>query len=264
MKLARCDIDDNSVVRRSGCHLVSGALFIVICSVMSFAQTSTQPEKSREQAEQAAPAEAEAEGEEMFRNIYRQFYDTYRLGPRDEISIRVQAQPDYSLDKVKVSPFGRVYHPLLGEIEVAGYTTSRLQQKLTKDLSEYIKDPKVSVIIEQAQSAKLGVLGEVRQPGVVLLTQPLSLVDTIAACGGFTDTASRSDVTVLRRTKDGRSLKIKVNVKRVLDGKGGPEDDFMMQAGDTVLVDSNAKKKVTNLISLVSLASFVVFLSGGY
>src|SRR6185436_9857568 len=84
----------------------------------------------------ARDAGREPTDDPLFKDIYRQFYDTYRLGPGDEIAIRVIGQPDYTLERVKVSPTGSVYHPLLGDMEVAGMTVRQLINRLTKDMSE--------------------------------------------------------------------------------------------------------------------------------
>src|SRR5262245_48100207 len=74
---------------------------------------------SREKAHSATPAPGQISGEDQFFNdIYQDFYDTYRLGPADEIAIRVTGQPDYTLERVKVTPTGNVYHPLLGAVGV--------------------------------------------------------------------------------------------------------------------------------------------------
>src|SRR4030095_7375371 len=108
---------------------------------------------------QTSSARQTAEDDQFFKGIYQEFYDTYRRGPADEIAIRVTGQPDYTLERVKVSPTGSVYHPLLGDVEVAGTTIPQLIERLTKDLSEYLINPKVSVALIEANSAKIGVLG---------------------------------------------------------------------------------------------------------
>src|SRR5262249_42818923 len=131
------------------------------------------------------PAAGREPGDDpLFKDIYREFYDTYRLGPADEIAIRLTGQPDYTLERVKVSPTGSVYHPLLGELEVAGMTVRQLTDRLTKDLSEYLIDPKVSAALLEANSAKIGVLGDVIHPGIQVMGRPMNLLEAISAAGG--------------------------------------------------------------------------------
>jgi polysaccharide export outer membrane protein len=207
-------------------------------------------------------ADAQIEDDSFFRDIYREFYDTYRLGPADEIAIRVTGQPDYTVERVKISPAGRVYHPLLGDLEVAGMTVPRLTDRLAKEMGEYLIDPKVSVSLLEANSAKIGVLGDVIHPGILIMNKPMSVLEAITASGGVSDSGSKSGVIVLRQTRDGRAQTFKVNVKRILEGKAGPEENIPLHAGDTVIVNGNTKKKVAYILSLAGFGSFLSFVSG--
>jgi len=68
---------------------------------------------------------------------------------------------------------------------------------------------------------------------------------------------------VLRQSSDGRAQTLKVNVKRILEGKAGGEENIALQAGDTVIVNGNKKKKVTYILSLAGFGSFLSFISTG-
>src|SRR5262245_15049207 len=48
------------------------------------------------------------EYDQMARDMIRKFSERYKLGPQDSIAIRVKGQPDYSLEKAKVSPTGTI------------------------------------------------------------------------------------------------------------------------------------------------------------
>jgi protein involved in polysaccharide export with SLBB domain len=214
-------------------------------------------------AGQPSTAGQAPEDDSFFRDIYREFYDTYRLGPADEIAIRVTGQPDYTVERVKVSPTGSVYHPLLGDLEVAGMTIPQLIERLTKDLSEYLINPKVSVALIEANSAKIGVLGDVMRPGILVMNKPMSVLEAITASGGIADTGDKSGVIVLRHLRDGRAQTLKVNVKRILEGRASAEENIDLQAGDTVIVNGNTKKKVAYILSLAGFGSFLSFISMG-
>jgi polysaccharide biosynthesis/export protein len=244
-----------SHMRRFG---LAGALIVAACAPQppqAFAQTPGP-------AAAQTSAAAQIEDDSFFRDIYREFYDTYRLGPADEIAIRVTGQPDYTVERVKISPAGRVYHPLLGDLEVAGLTVPRLIDRLAKEMGEYLIDPKVSVSLLEANSAKIGVLGDVIHPGILVMNKPMSVLEAITASGGISDSGSKSGVIVLRQTRDGRAQTFKVNVKRILEGKAGPEENIPLHAGDTVIVNGNTKKKVAYILSLAGFGSFLSFVSG--
>jgi protein involved in polysaccharide export with SLBB domain len=197
-----------------------------------------------------------------FKQIYRTFHESYRLGPDDEIAIRVLGQQDYSIEKAQVSPFGRVYHPLVGDIDVAGLTISQVTEKLTTDLSQYIIDPRVSVSLITANSAKIGVLGDVSRPGIVLMARPMTILDAITASGGVTDLGNKTNVTVLRQIGEGRMRTTTINVKRILEAKATPEENVMLQAGDTVIVHGNFKKTLSTITQLAGFGYFMRILAG--
>ena len=222
------------------------------------------PNAAAQQEAMVSPAKSPSSEsvDPYFKKMYRDFYDTYRLGPDDQLSVRVFGQPDYSLEKVKISPVGRIYHPLLGDVEVAGLTVDRLTEKLTVDLSQYIIDPKVSISLIEANSAKIGVLGDVVHPGIVVMTRPMTVLDALSASGGVSDFGSKTNVTILRQTGYERSQMLKVNVKKILEGKADTEENLRLQAGDTVIVHGNAKKKFGTITSLLGFGNFIAFIAG--
>src|SRR5215475_9178191 len=84
--------------------------------------------------------------------IFRAINDSYRLGQGDEISVRIRGQPAYSLEKMKVSPTGAIYHELVVKVSVVGLTTSQARELLTSEQSEYPKNPLDSAQLVEAAS----------------------------------------------------------------------------------------------------------------
>jgi len=201
--------------------------------------------------------------EQPFEAIYDRFYATYKLGPDDHIAIHLVGQPDYSLEDVKISPVGRIYHPLLGEIAVAGMTVPEVTDKLTTEFREYIKAPSVSVSLLEAKSAKVGVIGEVVNPGIVVMTRPMTILEAISESGGFTEFGSKSSVVLLRQGPDGQFHPTEIDLKRVLAGKATPAENVALVAGDTIVVKSNGRKKWLNIMSATGLGSFTTFVRYG-
>lgn len=251
-----------------GRFLLLVELLLCVCLLgvaAEFAQaqvTSEDPASSARGKKDKDVVIADSE-EGYFKNIYRNFYTSYRLGPGDEIAIRVLGQPDYSFTKLKISPVGRVYHPLVGDIEVVGMTVPQLEKKLTVDFSEYVIDPKVSVSLEEAQSAKVGVLGEVRAPTILVISRPLTILEAINFSGGFLETANRSEVVLMRQSSDGRLEKRIVNVKKFVEGKVGPEENITLRAGDTVVVNGNIRKKMATVMTSLGFVRFLSFVVYG-
>jgi polysaccharide export outer membrane protein len=202
-----------------------------------------------------------------FRAMYQTFHATYKLGPDDQIAIFVAGEPDYTVETIKVSPAGRIFHKLIGEVEVVGLTVPQVTEKLAAEFREYIRDPRVTVSLLEAQSAKVGVLGEVNDPGIILLTRPMKVLDVITESGGFTDLGSKSRVTILRQSLGGAYQPMDVNVKNILEGKASAADNNVaIQSGDVIIVHGNKFKtwaKITSLTGFTGFSSFIGLGRGG-
>jgi len=151
----------------------------------------------------------------------------------------------------------------MGNVTVAGKTITQLQECFPSAIAEYIKDPKVAVALLEANSAKIGVLGDVRSPGVILLSRPMRVLDAITAAGGITDFGSSSNVTVLRQYEDGRVQTFKVNVKKILQGKADAEENAYVRAGDTVIVHGNTFKTISKISNMVGITGLITFITRG-
>jgi polysaccharide biosynthesis/export protein len=211
---------------------------------------------------EATTASDEAAIQAQINSVYQSFYNGYRLGPGDIVGIYIDKHPEDSVDKVTVSPVGRVYFPLLGSLAVVGKTVPQLQQYLTNAVAEFIREPRVTLVLLEAQSAKFGVLGDVKNPGLLVMTRPLRVLDAITMAGGILDTGSQQ-VSVLRQYEDGRVQVISADVKKILKGKANPEENLYLRAGDTVIVHGNLFKTLTKLSNVVGVTTLVTFLSRG-
>ena len=196
-------------------------------------------------------------------SVYQTFFNSYRLGAGDAVAIYIDKHAEDSVPRAVVSPVGQIYYPLLGNVAVAGKTMSQLQDYFTSSVSEFIKDPRITVSLLEANSAKVGVLGDVHTPGVLVMARPMRVLDAITAAGGILDTGSASKVSLLRQYEDGRVQMLEVNVKRILEGKAGAEENVYLRAGDTVIVHGNLFKKITKISSLVGVTTFITFLTRG-
>ncbi|HEY1338873.1 MAG TPA: polysaccharide biosynthesis/export family protein, partial [Bryobacteraceae bacterium] len=87
----------------------------------------------------------------------------YRLGPEDVIEVFVWKEPELSTT-VALRPDGRISLPLAGEFDASGKTTAQLQNEIATQLTRYITEPVVNVMVKQINSLKISVLGEVRKP----------------------------------------------------------------------------------------------------
>jgi polysaccharide export outer membrane protein len=211
---------------------------------------------------EAVSREEEAAIQSQINSVYRSFYNSYRLGPGDVIAIYIDKHPEDSVPKVTVSPVGRIYFPLMGDVTVVGRTLPQLQEYLTNSVAEFIREPRLTLALLEAQSAKVGVLGDVKTPGVMVMTRPLRVLDAITQAGGILDTGS-SDVSILRQFEDGRVQVLKADVKKILKGKANPEENAFLRPGDTVIVHGNLFKTLLKVSNVVGVTTLVTFLTRG-
>jgi polysaccharide export outer membrane protein len=155
----------------------------------------------------------------------------YIIGPDDVLAINVWKEPDVSR-AVPVRSDGKITLPLIGDVDAVGATPGQLQAKLEKQLAEYISNPSVTVIVQEAKSHKFNVIGQVNKPGTYVISGSMTILDAIALSGGFREWAKTNSIYILR-TEPGGEQKIHINYKKVLSGKAPA---MPLKIHDTVVV----------------------------
>lgn len=157
----------------------------------------------------------------------------YRLGPDDVIDIEVWGEPNIS-GKVPVRPDGRISVPLVGELEAAGRTPLQLQAAITTRLSATIDHPDVTVVVEQVNSRKINVLGQVLRPGTYPMATDMNVLDALAMAGGPVPFAHLTRMYVLR-SQNGKTQRFPFDYKKVISGRAQSEN-LTLIPGDTIVV----------------------------
>jgi polysaccharide export outer membrane protein len=119
------------------------------------------------------------------------------IGPGDLLDLSVFDVPELVL-KVRVDVNGCVSLAFLGDLKLAGMTVGNAQRLIARELvaRQLVKDPQVSIFIEEFATQGITVYGEVNAPGIYPLMGPHHLYDVISAAGGLTLKSGRT-VTVL-------------------------------------------------------------------
>jgi polysaccharide export outer membrane protein len=159
--------------------------------------------------------------------------DSFTIGNDDHLAINVWKEPDLTRE-IPVRPDGRISLPLVGEVQAAGRTPLQLEQDIAAKLKEYITAPEVTVIVEQINSQKFNILGQVEKPGSYPLSAATTVLDAIAAAGGFRDFAKQKAIYILRKNATGGETRIAFNYKDVIKGKNA-EQNIKLEPGDTVV-----------------------------
>src|SRR5262249_54049767 len=155
---------------------------------------------------------------------------SYVIGPEDIIRILVWREPELSGIK-GVRPDGKISMPLIGDVQAAGLTPDRLMAQLKQALSEYVKQPEITVELMQVNSKTYSITGGVNRPGRYPLVISKNVFDAINDAGGFRDFANKKDIVVLRSTGE----RLHFNYNEFVKGKH-PEKNVELHNGDTILV----------------------------
>jgi polysaccharide export outer membrane protein len=160
--------------------------------------------------------------------------DHFIIGKDDILTINVWKEPDVSRS-LPVRSDGRISLPLVGEVQAAGLTPLQLEQNIVSRLRNYITEPEVTVMVQQINSQKFNILGQVAKPGSYSLTVATTVLDAIAAAGGFRDFAKKKGIYILRQNSNGSESRIPFNYKDVIKGKN-PQQNIKLEPRDTVVV----------------------------
>ncbi|MDX9835612.1 MAG: polysaccharide biosynthesis/export family protein [Desulfobulbus sp.] len=137
---------------------------------------------------------------------------------------------------------GRISLLHVGDVNVIGMTLTQMADYLKKLYATVYSDPVVTAVLMQSNSRRYTVMGQVRQPGVFPLDYPITIVQTIARSGGFTEWAKQR-ITVVRagdgvKTAAGEGDKntVKFDYSDLVKGKG-LDQNIHIKSGDIVIVD---------------------------
>jgi polysaccharide export outer membrane protein len=154
---------------------------------------------------------------------------TFFLGPQDIVFIQVWREPEFTRQAI-VRPDGKIGMPLIKDVEASGKTPEALAKDLEKALSEYLKEPEVTVTVLQVNSKKYFVTGQVNRPGAFPLYTPIHVMEALTQSGGFREFANTKKIIILRKGE-----RIKFNYNDVVKGKNLDQDIFV-ENGDYIVV----------------------------
>ena len=154
-------------------------------------------------------------------SYYNNYLTDYRLGPNDVIAVEVFGQcPDYCKEGITVPPTARISYPLIrGGVFVGGRTIDAIEQEITKKLDEYIIEPKVTVTLVKAMSARYSVMGKVTTPGIRIMDRKVSLSEAVAEAGGILKEGNRKKVALVRFNAQGNLTRQDVDLAAIENGK---------------------------------------------
>jgi protein involved in polysaccharide export with SLBB domain len=176
----------------------------------------------------------------------------YILGPNDVMSISFLGVPELKQDRLRVQPDGNITLALLGTTNIAGYTIEEFEELLVEKYKYYLKDPKVTINLDETKPFIVYVSGAVRNPGSyeldtntsnqqymesskpelrIVRKSPL-LSNVLTATGGITYDADLEHIMISNKIKE---VQFEVNLLELL-AHGDANQDIYLMPGDVVHV----------------------------
>ena len=159
----------------------------------------------------------------------------YIIGPGDTVEVFVWRNPDLSVT-VPVRPDGKISTPLVEDMVAVGKTAPQLSRDLEKVLSEYVRSPKVNIIVTNAASAfsLVKVVGQVQHPQALAYREGMRVLDAILAVGGLTQFASGNRARIVR-VQNGQQTTIHVKLADLVND-GDVRENVALKPGDVLVV----------------------------
>jgi polysaccharide export outer membrane protein len=188
----------------------------------------------------------------------------YQIGPSDILSVTVYGHPDLT-QTLFVQPDGTFTFPLVGRVKGSDMTPAELEKKLVILLSKgFIRNPQVTVVVQEYRSKTVYVVGEVARPGPYPLSGRTTLVEVLAKAGPTT--TAGAEVVVVRPQK-GVAVAGPVLPTEVAEGEEAPPDKPRAEVIRIAVGDIQAGELEKNLLLQPNDTVFVpqapkVFVSG--
>jgi polysaccharide biosynthesis/export protein len=177
-----------------------------------------------------------------------------RLGPQDSITVRVFGVEDLDTTGT-IDSAGIFTMPLIGPVQAGGLTTSELSNRIADQLrGRFVREPYVTIEIEEVRSQTVTVDGAVVQPGVYPVLGRMSLMRAIATARGANEFAALNSVAVFR-TIDGQPSAALFSLKDIREGR---YPDPQIYANDTIVVGESSTRRLIRDLSQI-IPAFGVF-----
>ena len=164
--------------------------------------------------------------------------EDYVIGPLDELTIFVWRNPELGA-RVQVRPDGRITTPLITDMPAVGKTPSMLSQDIQLQLSQYIQDPLVSVIVNRfagTYSQQIRVVGATGKPASLPYRANMTLLDAMIAVGGMNEFAAGNRAKLIRYDKTtGKQQTFDLRLGDLFK-HGDSKANVLLMPGDVIII----------------------------
>jgi len=164
--------------------------------------------------------------------------EEYIIGPLDELTIFVWRNPELGA-KVQVRPDGRITTPLITDMPAVGKTPTMLSEDIKLQLSQFIQEPIVSVIVNTFAgtfSQQVRIVGATEKPASIPYRANMTLLDAMISVGGLSEFAAGNRAKLVRFDKvSGRQQEYAIKLGDLIK-KGDSRANVLLQPGDVIII----------------------------
>lgn len=154
------------------------------------------------------------------------------LGANDVLLVLIPGHAELANEHgFRISAKGTIVLPLCGPVSVGGLEIEEAEGRIRAALGEYLREPAVGVTLLERGAHEVHLLGQVRKPGVLVLSRPTTALEALAHAGGFDYGARRDQVALIRRLEEGGSEVYFFNGETP-----GPDSQRWVLPGDVLFV----------------------------
>ena len=160
----------------------------------------------------------------------------YLIGPGDQLQIFVWDHADLTTE-VQVRPDGKISTPLVEDLQAAGQSPTALAREIERVLTQYVRSPVVTVIVQgfvgEAQQ-QIRVVGQAVQPKALQYHQGMTVLDVMIEVGGLSEFAAGNRARITRNV-GGKTTDIRVRLKDLMND-GRIKENIRMMPGDVLII----------------------------
>ena len=160
----------------------------------------------------------------------------YIIGAGDSVNIFVWRNPELS-SNVTVRPDGKITTPLVEDVPASGKTPTQLARDMEKELSVYVKNPVVTVMVGGfigPYDEQVRVVGQASNPMAITYRDQMTLLDLMITVGGLTEFAD-GNKTVVVRVIDGEWQQFGVRLDDLINGADISANTYVLP-GDILII----------------------------
>jgi polysaccharide export outer membrane protein len=164
--------------------------------------------------------------------------EKYIIGALDGLTIFVWRNPELGA-KTQVRPDGMITTPLITDMVAVGKTPAALAEDIRLALTQYIEDPRVSVMVDSFQGTfgqQIRIVGATEKPASLPYRANMTLLDAMIEVGGLSQYAAGDKARLVRHDKaSGQQVEYDLKISRLIK-KGDTKANVRLEPGDVIII----------------------------